>query len=651
MISGWAVEPGAVHRYQCDAAFPLSDHADYPDLLRFVEAVQPKRVLTLHGFAREFATTLRERGIEAWAVGEDNQLEFALGASRATTVAPSATTAIKPRADSALFPEAFARFAETANAIGRDERKSEKVATLTHYLGSLSTEAASIAALFFTARPFPQSDQRALRAGWALIKRALLEVAAVSEAEYRTRRHRFADAGEAAQGLLPADAPSGRLGIAQIAASFGEIAAARAPEAKLDLLRHVLAQLSPSEAKYWIKIALGDLRIGLKEALVEEAIAADAEVSANDVRSAAMLVGDITQVVNAARTGTLAHLEHRVFQPVQFMLASPEPDAAAILARLGAPVWLEEKYDGIRLQVHKAGQRVELYSRDLHRIGGQFPDLVAALAKLEGDFVLDGELLAWRDGRALPFAALQKRLGRTGDDFFLGEAIPVSVSAYDLLWLEGRSLLSVALAERRRELEILFDRWPASSGLQLAPLTRANDVPAIEAAFRAARQRGNEGLMAKDPASPYSPGRRGLAWIKLKQAMATLDVVVVAAEYGHGKRRGVLSDYTFAVRDETTGVLRTVGKAYTGLTDAEIAQLTEHFLAHTLEVQGKLHRVVPDTVLEIAFDSINPSQRHDSGFALRFPRIVRIRADKTPQDIDTLASCRALTGALPTAAS
>jgi DNA ligase-1 len=201
---------------------PLSDHADYPDLLRFVEAVQPKRVLTLHGFAREFASTLRERGIEAWAVGKDDQLEFALGASRATTVAPSATTPIKPRADSALFPEAFARFAETADAIGRDERKSEKVATLTHYLGSLSTEAASIAALFHRSA-FPQSDQRALRAGWALIERALLEVAAVSEAEYRTRRHRFADAGEAAQGLLPADAPSGRLGIAQIAASFGEL--------------------------------------------------------------------------------------------------------------------------------------------------------------------------------------------------------------------------------------------------------------------------------------------------------------------------------------------------------------------------------------------------------------------------------------------
>jgi DNA ligase-1 len=180
---------------------------------------------------------------------------------------------------------------------------------------------------------------------------------------------------------------------------------------------------------------------------------------------------------------------------------------------------------------------------------------------------------------------------------------------------------------------------------RLAPLTTASTATDIETAFLAARTRGNEGLMAKDSASPYTPGRRGLAWLKLKKAYATLDVVVVAVEQGHGKRRGVLSDYTFAVRDDATDRLLTIGKAYSGLTDVEIATLTQHFREHTLEDLGRRRLVVPNVVLEIAFDTIQPSQRHDSGFALRFPRIARLRPDKTPAEIDTLATCARLAAA------
>jgi len=373
-----------------------------------------------------------------------------------------------------------------------------------------------------------------------------------------------------------------------------------------------------------------------------------------------MLCGDLAAVTRAAFAGTLASIHLRVFQPIQFMLASPEPTADALLARLTPPVWLEEKYDGIRCQLHKSGDRVELYSRDLHRITSQFPDLARAALALPGACILDGELLAWRGTRALPFAELQKRLGRTGgDDFFLGAEIPVAFSAYDLLWLDGRSLLKSPLSTRRTALTALlsapdfsasdlstFNSQPSTfPSFHLAPTTAAHTALDIEAAFLAARARGHEGLMAKDPASLYTPGRRGLAWLKLKKAYATLDVVVVGAEFGHGKRRDVLSDYTFAIRDEAQADrLLTVGKAYSGLTDAEIATLTAHFLETTTEIKGRLRSVVPDTVLEIAFDSIQPSARHQSGFALRFPRIARIRTDKTPAQIDTLATCRRLAG-------
>ncbi len=656
VITGWAMDPGAIYRYQCDAAFPLSDHADYPDLLRFVEAVQPKRVLTLHGFAQEFALTLRERGIEAWAIGEANQLELGIRSSGGASLSSEPRQVATPSPDAPAFStpveptaaDAFARFAAVADQVKATPKKLEKIESLRSYLIELSPDDAARAALFFTARAFPQSDGRVLQTGWSVIKRAVLEAAGQNEADYRAAYHRFADAGDAAEAVLIRRVgfapPATNATLSEVENFFTQVAVARGPSAKLELMQALLARLTPAEAKYLVKIITSDLRIGLKEGLVEEAIAAAAGQPLELVREANMLCGDIAEVTRAARAGSLATIQLRVFNPLQFMLASPEPTAAAILERLVPPVWLEEKYDGIRCQLHKQGDRIELYSRDLKRITGQFPDLARAAQVLRGDFIADGELLAWRDGRALPFAELQKRLGRKGDDFFLGAEIPVSISFYDLLWLDGRSLLREPLATRRSLLEGLISS--PSNAFTIAPVKSAHTESEIEAAFLAARQRGNEGLMAKDPQSVYTPGRRGLAWLKLKKAYATLDVVVVGVEYGHGKRRDVLSDYTFAIRDEEHGnQLLTVGKAYSGLTDVEIAQLTEHFLANTLEVRGRYRAVVPNTILEIAFDLIQPSARHQSGYALRFPRIARIRTDKTVAEIDTLENCRRLANA------
>ena len=671
VVTGWATDPGAIYRYQCDAAFPLSDHADYPDLLRFVDAVKPKRVLTLHGFATEFAQTLRDRGIEAWAVGQNNQLELGIPVAATITVSegfPSPTARVN---ETAPVPQAstnaFAEFARIADAVKATPKKLEKIELLQTYLGALDPRDAATAATFFTGRSFPQTDQRNLNLGWSVIKRAVLEVGNVNEAALRAAYQRYADTGDAtAEVLADKTVPVG-CALDEIADFFAHAAIARGPTAKLELLRDQLVRLSALEAKYLVKIITGDLRIGLKEGLLEEAIAAASGEPVEAVREANMLSGDIAVVARAAAIHELNTIQLTVFNPLQFMLASPEPTAEAIVARFAERssqgqsevdvtrpavvthrIWLEEKYDGIRCQVHKQGSRVEFYSRDLNRITDQFPDLARGAGRIPGDFIIDGELLAWRDGRALPFAELQKRLGRKGgDDFFLGAEIPVSISAYDLLWLNGRALLKEPLQLRRLLLEkLLVESGPDAAGqprqLVIAPVREARSAEEIEAAFVAARQRGNEGLMAKDPQSPYTPGRRGLAWLKLKKAYATLDVVVVAVEYGHGKRRGVLSDYTFAIRDAEHDQLLTVGKAYSGLTDVEIATLTQHFMDHTLEVHGRYRTVVPDTVIEVAFDTIQPSARHQSGYALRFPRIARIRTDKTPAEIDTLETCRRL---------
>ncbi len=640
VITGWALDPGAIFRYQCDAAFPLSDHADYDDLLRFVELVKPQRVLTLHGFAAEFARTLRERGIEAWAIGQDNQLEFAIPSARVSTVAPAAVTQVAE--DCGGTCESLDQFARVAEQIRETTRKLEKIELLRTYFTSLDAVAMPLAALFFTGRPFPQSDERRLNLGWSAIRRAVLEATGLNEADFRQAYLKYSDSGDTAAALLEGRTRPAPFSLAEFNTLLGELAAARGPLLKIGALRDRLQQLNPAAAKYLIKILTGDLRIGLKEGLVEEAIAVATGQPTELVREANMLCGDLTEVARAAREGGLERIQLRVFNPLQFMLASPEPTASALIERLGTPLWLEEKYDGIRCQLHKQGGRVELYSRDLHRISDQFPDVVRAAGALEKDVIIDGELLAWREGRALPFAELQKRLGRKGgDDFFLGAEIPVSISAYDLLWLAGEPLLRQPLARRRALLESLF---PAATraGLVLAPRSQAQSAVEVEAAFLAARQRGNEGLMAKDPQSTYTPGRRGLAWLKLKKAYATLDVVVVGVEYGHGKRRGVLSDYTFSVRDERTGGLLTVGKAYSGLTDAEIAELTPFFLEHTVQDYGRYRDVEPTLVIEVAFDTIQRSERHQSGFALRFPRILRLRPDKTVAEIDTLDTCRRL---------
>lgn len=648
VLTGWALDPGARFRYQCDAAFPLSDHADYPDLLRFVELTQPRRVLTLHGYAADFARDLRERGIEAWAVNQDNQLEIVLSSgthlpAAAKTPAPPPTSAV-PGPSAADTLDALASLGERIRAT---PGKSAKIALLRDHLAALAPADAARAALHLTGRAFPQSDPRSLQVGWALLRRAVLAVSGHHEGEFRTTYRRFGDGADTAEALLttpktPAAAAE-PLSLSGLAGLLARLATTASPAAKLDLLSATLRRLAPVAGKYLLKIITGDLRIGLRDGLVEEAVASAAGRPLEAVREAHLLCGDLPAVVLAAFAGSLDCIALRVFHPLQFMLASPEPTSEALLARLGAPVWLEEKYDGIRCQLHKRGSRVELFSRELKLITSQFPDLAtAAQRELLGDCILDGELLAWRDGRALPFTDLQKRLNRRldGDDLFLGQEIPLAFSAYDLLWHAGETLLQSPLRARRARLETLFASAPSS--LHLAPVFIANSAKEIEAAFLRARLRGNEGLMAKDPASPYTPGRRGQAWLKFKKAYATLDVVVVAAALGHGKRKGVLSDYTFAVRDEESGALRTVGKAYSGLTDAEIAELTEHFTENTIEEHGRLRRVVPDTVLEIAFDRIQPSTRHDSGFALRFPRISRIRKDKTPADIDTLETCRRL---------
>lgn len=537
----------------------------------------------------------------------------------------------------------FAIWASTADAVRSTTRKTEKIAVLAAYLSGLADADLAIAARLFAGGPFSRADQRVLAVGWSALVDAILERSGASSDDIGVSYQRHADLGDVAAELIttpPADARP--LALADLAASFDEIAATRGSNAKRALVRALLSRAPGAEARYLVKIVGGDMRIGLREGLLEEAVAKAFGRPREAVARANMLGGDVGEAAVRARAGTLGAAAFAHFAPIGMMLATPVLDLAEVAKRFAPPYHVEDKYDGVRAQVHKSGDRLELFSRTLDRVTDRFPELLGPLRALPGSFVLDAEVLAFRGDRAVPFTEFQRRLGRKLVAADLQAELPASLVAFDILERDGTPLLERPLAERARILRSLplagLLRFPESRVLEME---REELVAALEREFAAARDRGNEGLMVKDPRSPYRPGRRGMEWLKVKRALRTLDVVVTAVEWGHGKRRGVLSDYTFAVRDER-GRLRNIGKAYSGLTDKEIAGMTEHFLATTVRDLGRSRVVAPDTVIEVAFDQIQPSDRHDSGLAMRFPRIVRLRPDKPVADIDTLATARSI---------
>jgi len=528
------------------------------------------------------------------------------------------------------------RFSQLCESIAATAKKTEKISLVADYLRTAPVEEAALGALYLCGRVFPRREERVLSIGFSILLRAVAKIAEKNPAQLAPVLRHHGDLGAGAEEILREHPVRSSLSLGQIAEVYASLAQQRRAAAKEALLEHTFQRLSALEAKYFIKIATSELRIGLKESLVEEGIAKAFDQTLPAVQRANMLLGDITDVLRLAVANQLSSVSLELFRPISVMLASPAETPADLVAAFPNGALIEDKFDGIRAQVHKRGSQVEIYSRTLDRVT-EFPELLEPIRGIDGDFILDGEIIGWRDGRAIPFTELQQRLGRKQIDLFTSAQVPVSFVAFDLLLLEGRTLLDTPLAERRLLLERLLAE-AEQPGLQFTRAELSRTTAEIENRFLLALGTGNEGLLAKAPESPYVPGRRGQFWMKLKRLLATLDVVVTIAEYGHGKRRGLLSDYTFAVRDD--GRLVNIGKAYSGLTDVEIKELTQYFLEHTTEDRGYQRDVEPTVVLEVAFNNIQRSERHDSGFALRFPRIVRLRPDKPVAEIDTLARVR-----------
>jgi DNA ligase-1 len=534
----------------------------------------------------------------------------------------------------------FIDWVSTADAVRATTKKLEKMAVLKTYLGGLEDGDLVIAARLFAGAPFPRRDERVLNIGWSALADVLLERSGKASDDMQHSYQRHADLGDVAHELVGESPVEGvPLTLKDIEASFEGLAALRGSNAKRDALRALMKRATAGEARYITKIIGGETRIGLREGLLEDAIAKAFGRDREAVSRANMLTGDIGDAALRAKRGTLAEPTLTHFAAIGMMLATPVLDLKEVEQRFPPPYVVEDKYDGVRAQVHKAGDRIELYSRTLDRVTKRYPELLPPLEAIPGSFVLDAEVLAFDGERAIPFTTFQTRLGRKDVSGELRTRLPASLVVFDILERDGRALLDLPFTERQTVLRAMPFAAPVLLARQRTIDASGDDlVSALDEEFAAARARGNEGLMVKDPRSPYRPGRRGMEWLKVKRALRTLDVVVTAVEWGHGKRKDVLSDYTFAIRDGDR--LRNVGKAYSGLTDKEIAEMTAHFLASTIKDLGRLRIVRPDTVIEVAFDQIQASDRHDSGYAMRFPRIVRLRPDKPVDEIDTLDTVR-----------
>ena len=544
----------------------------------------------------------------------------------------------------------FSHFVEMCEKVRQTASKNAKVSAIAEYLTMLKDDddktsngneaSLAVAVLFMSGIIFPKGSGLALNVGFNTIMRSLLEITHLEPEEVQKIYLKHGDMGALAEYVVSKRQQSPlmahQLLLPDLYDQLRKIADATGPrssEAKRKILTGLLINSSPLEAKYLIKIAGGELRVGVVEGLVELAIAKAFRQDVKAVRQAMLLSGDIAQVALLAKRDALSTAIMKPLTPLSFMLADVMFSAEEIEQYYNKPLICEFKYDGIRVQLHKFGDKVKMFSRKLEDVASSFPEIVSAVSSMPSEFILDGELLAYRANRPLHFQELQKRLRRKAVTDHLMAEIPVAYVPYDIMYLNGQSLIDRPLTERKKLLSQIRFREPIIDLGYRVVSTAAE----IACAFKESRDAGHEGLVVKELESQYYPGKRGRHWIKLKYELDTIDAVIVVAEYGHGKRAGTLSDYTFAVRDEyDSGSLKTIGKAYSGLTDAEINKMTEKLRSITLRDEGYRLIVRPEIVLEVAFDSIQKSDRHNSGFALRFPRIKHIRTDKTASDIDTL---------------
>jgi len=518
------------------------------------------------------------------------------------------------------------------------------------FLRRLDEEEVEPAVSMLLGRPFPKWDPRTLDVSWATVSRIIRRLTGADWRKFSAAFRETGDVGAAAEIIFEHskaqrqaalfEKPLTLLEVRRVFEAIAESSGEGSRERKERLVESLLGRASPLEAKYLVKIMIGEMRTGLQEGLMEIAVSKAFSVPLEKVQIASMFTGDVAEVAAICRKEGLDGIlktGFRLFRPVKPMLAQMAESVEEALKEHDGKTAFEYKLDGARIQIHKSGGDVRIFSRRLTDVTESLPEVVEVIRRevKHREVIMEGEVIALgKDGNPLPFQHLMRRFRRVYGVERIAESIPVELCLFDLIYVDGESLIDAPYVERRRRLK------EAAGGIPLTKQIITDDPVEAERFLEEAVDEGHEGLMAKRLNSPYTPGVRGKHWLKIKKTLEPLDLVIIAAEYGTGRRHRWLSDYHLAARDEETGEFLMLGKTFKGLTDREMEEMTRRLRQIAVEERGHIVIVKPRIVVEVAYNEIQESPRYRSGMALRFARITRIRDDKSPEEADTIQKVR-----------
>jgi len=542
----------------------------------------------------------------------------------------------------------FKSLVELCERLEKTTKRNLMIEAVADFLRGLDENEIEPATSMILGRAFPKYDPRTLDVSWATLSNVIRRLSGIDWRDFYSAFRSTGDVGAATKIVFERRSPGRQstlierpLTILEVRRMFEHIAESKGQgsrDRKERLIETLLSRASPLEAKYLVKIIIGEMRTGFQEGLMEAAVSRAFSIPLKDVQLASMLTGDVGEVAylckKYGRDGIL-NLGFRVFRPIKPMLAQMATDLREVFEEHGGRTALEYKLDGARIQIHVSNGDVKIYSRRLTDVTRSLPEVVSLIrgevrareAILEGEVIAVGE-----DGKPMPFQHLMRRFKRIHSVDEAVEEIPVELYLFDLLYVDGESLIKTPYVERRRRL------GEVAGSIPLTKQMVASSMEEAESFLRAAVSEGHEGLMAKRLDSPYTPGIRGKHWFKIKEVLEPLDLVIVAAEYGYGRRHNWLSDYYLAARDGEKFTV--IGKTFKGLTDDEIAEMTERLKKIAIREEGSMVIVQPKIVVEVAYNEIQMSPKYESGMALRFARITRIRDDKSPEEADTIETVR-----------
>jgi len=544
----------------------------------------------------------------------------------------------------------FRTLAELCEKLETTSKRTLMVSLVAEFLKRLHPDEVEPATSMILGRPFPKWNQRTLEVSWATLSDLIKRLTKVDWKSFTDAFSKTGDIGAATKIVFEAskiqkqatlfEKPLTIIEVRRNLEAIAETSGYGSRERKERLLETLLGEATPLEAKYIVKILIGEMRTGFHEGLMELAVSKAFSVPHDLVRMAGMLTGDIGEVAAIAKTQGkegISRLQFQVFRPIKPMLAQTAENVNEALKEHGGETAFEYKLDGARVQIHKSKDTVRIYSRRLTDVTESFPEIVQLTWNeiKTSEAILEGEIIAvGEDGSPLPFQHLMRRFRRVHEIENMVEKIPAKLYLFDLIYLDGKSLIADSYNERRKKLGEIAGSIPLTKQMITSDPREATSF------LKEALDEGHEGLVAKKLDSLYTPGIRGKGWFKIKESLEPLDLVIVAAEYGYGRRHDWLSDYYLAARDLESGEFLVVGKTFKGLTDEEIIGMTERLKELTIKEEPRRVVVTPQIVVEVAYNEIQKSPKYKCGMALRFARITRIRDDKSPEEADTIERVR-----------